>query len=259
MTNSRGKRNIITIDESKCDGCGLCASACAEGAIKIIAGKAKLISESYCDGLGACLGECPQGAILMEEREAAEFDEQAVAKHLSVSGTADHKHVLAQKHGAESQDRLPCGCPGSMTQVLTPAGPSCTDEEHGLESVSRLGQWPVQLKLIPVNAPFFAGKTLVIAADCVPFAYAGFHQKFLAGKALAVGCPKLDDADFYREKLAQIFTAHDIPVIEILYMEVPCCGALVRLVEGALADSGKKIPLTMVKIGIRGNIISNEV
>ena len=245
-------RNIIHIDEEKCDGCGLCATACAEGAIQIIDGKARLVSEIYCDGLGACLGECPRGALTMEEREAADFDPAAVERHLGTGPDAAGHHPGP---GKEAGETLPCGCPASMTQVLTPAGvaPGATTD-----AISQLGQWPVQLKLVPVNAPFFAGRTLVIAADCVPFAYAAFHRDFLPGKALAVGCPKLDDAGFYREKLAEIFRANDILAVEILFMEVPCCGALVRLVQGALSDSGKKIPASVVKVGIRGNIVERR-
>ncbi|HWR38979.1 MAG TPA: 4Fe-4S binding protein [Patescibacteria group bacterium] len=241
-------RKIIKIDEEKCDGCGLCATACAEGAIQIIAGKARLVSDNYCDGLGACLGECPQGALTMEEREAAGFDPAAVERHLAAAGNAHHGH-------GKTADTMACGCPSSMTQILTPVAPSA-DQTTGADS--QLGQWPVQLRLVPVNAPFFDGKPLVISADCVPFAYAGFHRDLLSGKALVVGCPKLDDTELYRNKLTEIFLAHDIPQVEILFMEVPCCSALLRLVQGALADSGKTIPLLAIKVGIRGNIVESR-
>ena len=248
----KSMRKIIKIDEHKCDGCGLCASACAEGAIQIINGKARLVSEIYCDGLGACLGECPQGALTMEEREAADFDQAAVERRLAQSQSA---HGAAEQRAAsDNHGTMACGCPGSMTQVLTPQPVTGTK----VAAVSQLGQWPVQLKLVPVNAPFFNGKTLVISADCAPFAYAGFHQDFLAGKALVVGCPKLDDGDYYREKLTEIFVANEIPAVEVVFMEVPCCSALVRLVQSALTASGKSIPLSAVKVGIRGTIVERR-
>jgi len=229
-------RKIVRIDEEKCDGCGECATACAEGAIEIVDGKARLISESYCDGLGACLGECPQDAITIEEREAEEFDEEAVKAHL---------------------ERAPASCPGSAPQSIT----RCELQDLKSDSVekvsvpSRLTNWPVQLQLVPAKAPYFAGADLLIAADCVPFAFADFHERFVKGKTLIIGCPKLDSADFYRRKLAQVFMQNDIASITVVYMEVPCCFGLVHLVHESLKESHKDIPLTLVKVGIRGDVL----
>jgi ferredoxin len=235
-------RNVVNIDEEKCDGCGECVTACVEGAIQVMDGKARLISETYCDGLGACLGECPQDAITIEEREAEEFDEEAVRRHM--------------EEGGES-DKLECGCPGSASQVIERCelqdkkGETC----HETAVPSQLGNWPVQIQLVPTKAPYFEGASLVIAADCVPFAFADFHRRFLAGKTLLIGCPKLDSADFYRKKFAQIFIQNDIKSIDVVYMEVPCCFGLVHLVHESLKESGKNIPLTLIKVGIRGDII----
>jgi len=234
-------RNVVRIDEEKCDGCGQCATACAEGAIEIIDGKARLASESYCDGLGACLGECPQDAITIEQREAAEFDEEAVERHLS------------------SQDvvETPTACPGSAPQAIERCELVDKKGEPGERSEvpSMLGNWPVQLKLVPATAPYFDGADLLIAADCVPFAYADFHRKFLIDKVLMIGCPKLDSAEFYRKKLAQIFIQNDIKSIEVAYMEVPCCFGLVHLVHESLKESGKDIPLKLTKVGVKGDIL----
>jgi ferredoxin len=234
-------RNVVRIDEEKCDGCGQCATACAEGAIEIIDGKARLGSESYCDGLGACLGECPQDAITIEQREAAEFDEEAVERHLS------------------SQDAVetPIACPGSAPQAIERCELVDKKGEPGERSEvpSMLGNWPVQLKLVPATAPYFDGADLLIAADCVPFAYADFHRKLLVDRVLLIGCPKLDSAEFYRKKLAQIFIQNDIKSIEVAYMEVPCCFGLVHLVHESLKESGKDIPLKLTKVGIKGDIL----
>jgi Fe-S-cluster-containing hydrogenase component 2 len=236
----KSRRKIIRIDEEKCNGCGQCATACAEGAIKIIDGKARLVSEVYCDGLGACIGECPQGALTIKERDAAEFDEKAVERHLA------HE---------KAKEPLPCGCPGTMAKSLKPRAtrPSPAEDEP---APSALRNWPVQLRLVPVFAPYFNGAELVVSADCVPFSFADFHKRFLAGRALVVGCPKLDDVELYREKLAQIFAQNEIKSIEVVYMEVPCCFGLVQLVRGALEDSAKNIPLTLTKVGVQGEILA---
>ena len=238
-------RNVVSIDEEKCDGCGECVTACAEGAIQVIDGKARLISETYCDGLGACLGECPQDAITIEERESEEFDEEAVRRHLEESKTAAPTGVVE------------CGCPGSAPQVIERCELQDKKGEPGeaSEVESRLVNWPVQIQLLPAKAPYFDGASLLIAADCVPFAYADFHRKLLEGKTLLIGCPKLDSADFYRKKLAQIFIQNDIKSVDVVYMEVPCCFGLVHLVHESLKESGKDIPLTLTKVGIRGEIL----
>ncbi len=243
------ERDIVLIDEEKCDGCGLCVDACAEGAIQLIDGKARLVSESYCDGLGACLGECPQDAITIEKREANAFDPEAVERHLA--GKEDKPAADA----AESKHSLACGCPGSATQRIDRA------QGVGVGSgpvPSLLGNWPVQIRLVPVTAPYLENSRLLIAADCVPFAFGDFHRKFLDGRVLLIGCPKLDDADLYRQKLSEIFEKNSIKSIEVAYMEVPCCFGLVRLVSDALKDSGKKIPVVLTRVGIRGEILESK-
>jgi ferredoxin len=238
------RRKIVHIDEELCNGCGLCATACAEGAIEIVNGKARLISETYCDGLGACLGECPQGAITIEEREAAEFDLEAVEEHLARAGAA------------EAAASVPCGCPGTASQTLTRAAPGApaTFEEAGAQSC-RLRNWPVQLHLIPPTAPYLRGARLLIASDCVPFAFADFHRRLLPGRVLLIGCPKLDDAPAYRDKLARILRDNDVASLEVAYMEVPCCFGMVHLVRQAIAASGKALPLGLTKVGIRGEVL----
>jgi Pyruvate/2-oxoacid:ferredoxin oxidoreductase delta subunit len=242
----RTSRPIVIIDESKCDGCGQCVTACAEGALQIIDGKAKLVSESYCDGLGACLGECPQGAISIEEREAASFDEEAVSKYLA----------------ARSQTTCATGCPGSAAEILrpdvskglSPVGRVTPRGDDGEGTGSMLQNWPVQLALMPTNAPYLHQAKLMLSADCVPFAIADFHNRFLKGRVVAVGCPKLDDADYYQSKLAEILARNEIESIEVVYMEVPCCGRLVRLVQMALAETGKQIPLTLTRVSRVGEV-----
>jgi NAD-dependent dihydropyrimidine dehydrogenase PreA subunit len=244
-------RKIVRIDEEKCNGCGLCVPACAEGAIRIAGGKAQLAADNLCDGLGACLGECPQDAIMVIERDADEFDEAEVEKHLremrteasaAVSHQTEHNHRVAH-HGS---------CPGSQAMTVTPAqaaSPATVEKQP-----SHLRQWPVQLHLVPVNAPYFQGADLLIAADCVPFAYADFHKDFLAGKVVVIGCPKLDDNRLYLEKLTELFRVSTVRSITVLRMEVPCCGGIVMAARQALADSGKEIPFQEVTIGIRGEV-----
>lgn len=222
------KRKIVEIDESRCDGCGLCIPNCAEGALKIIDGKARLVSERYCDGLGACLGHCPRDAIRIVEREAEEFDQKA--------GHQQTPH-LDRSHS----------CPGlKVSQHQTPP------KDENSEWPSRLRQWPIQLHLVPVNAPFFREADLLIAASCVPFAYAGFHQIILAGKTLIIACPKLDRTEPYLEKLTEIIKHNSIKSLTVAVMEVPCCQGLVRLARQAVKDSGKRMPITVEVISIRG-------
>jgi Fe-S-cluster-containing hydrogenase component 2 len=233
-------RKVVHIDEQKCNGCGLCVPACAEGAIRIINGKARLIDDKFCDGLGACLGECPQGAITIEEREAAEFDEQAVTEHL---------HEAVRR---ETQQEAPfSGCPGSALRSFNREAPAAPGARPA--GPSRLGHWPIQWRLVPPQAPFLQQADLLICADCVPFAFADFHQDFLPDKALVIGCPKLDDVHAFQQRLTQIFAQADINSITILYMEVPCCYGLVHAVKQALADSGKHIPLKEQVIGVKGD------
>jgi ferredoxin len=250
---SQGKlRNIIQIDAAKCNGCGQCALACAEGAIAIIDGKARLIREQYCDGLGACLGECPQGAITIEQRPAEEYNVAATREHLANIGR-DPNEAYDPSHPKAHGPGRPCpsvhsGCPGSMARAFAPAVKTAGTTGQP----SALGQWPVQLMLVPPDAPYFQGVDLLITADCVPFAYADYHADLLAGKAVVVGCPKLDDAQFYIEKLAAILTASDIRSITVAIMEVPCCRGLSYIVEQALLKSGKRLPVETMVIGIRG-------
>lgn len=253
-------RQIITIDEEKCDGCGLCVPACAEGAIQIIDGKARLVSETYCDGLGACLGECPQGAISMEERHAADYDETAVEKHLhNLQATSSPKTVrpnpeLHQVHAGG-------GCPGSAIRTFGTATASAAAVANGgaaTSQPSQLHNWPVQLYLAPTKAPYFDNADLLIAADCVPFALANFHGQFLAGKTLLIGCPKLDNVELYLNKLTEIFSGNTIRSVEIAFMEVPCCFGLMQIVRLALQKAQKDIPLSLVKIGLRGDILEKN-
>lgn len=275
-------RNIIEIDEELCDGCGLCVPSCAEGALQIIDGKARLVSDVLCDGLGACLGECPTGALTVIQREAVDFDEVAVEVHLG--GSASHGGVppspmpLAAQTPARSA-AMPLaaaggGCPGSRVQVFgeapsrpaprviplqdrTPAMRPAQSEPLGMPSASRLRQWPVQLHLVPPTAPFFQGRDVLLAADCVPVAVADFHTAFLEGRGLAIACPKLDQhQDVYVRKLTSMIDEGGITSLTVAVMEVPCCAGLVRLAESALAAANREIPLKLVTVGIRGTIVS---
>ncbi len=235
-------RKIINIDEDKCNGCGVCVPACAEGALQIIDGKVRLISEQYCDGLGACLGECPQGAITLEEREAEEFNEEAVGHHLH---SPEHAHVA---------DELPCGCPSAtVTRLERHHGREVPSEAAGTPQQSTLSHWPVQLTLVPPSAPFLQGANLLLAADCVPFAYPGFHQDFLQDRSLVVACPKLDDFEAHLEKLTGILRLSEPKSITVIHMEVPCCSGLTHMARQALLASGKDIPFGEVTIGIQGD------
>lgn len=229
-------RRIIHIDERKCNGCGACASACHEGAIQMIDGVARLTREDYCDGLGDCLPACPTGAITFEEREAPAYDAEAVK--------------AAQAAGEEP---LACGCPGSAARTLErPSGPGMivrTGEEE-----SQLRQWPVQIKLVPLEAPYFQGGRLLIAADCAAYAYAGFHSRFIKGRITLVGCPKLDQVD-YSEKLTAILTRNEIKSVTVVRMEVPCCGGIELAVKKALQASGRQIPWQVVTLSTDGRIL----
>ena len=236
------KRKIVKIDGEKCNGCGLCIPNCAEGALRIVDGKAKLMSEKFCDGLGACLGHCPEDAITVIEREAEDFDEKAVEVFLRNKETQP-KPQPVQFTGCPSSKAMHFKVPESDIEATPTAS-----------SVSMLSHWPVQLKLVPVNAPYFQNADLLVAADCVPFVYPNFHQDFIKGKAVVVGCPKLDDIQYYREKLTEILKTNSIKTVTVPHMEVPCCFGLVKAVEDAIAASGKKIPLKKIRIGIRGEI-----
>lgn len=245
-------RKIVTIDQDKCDGCGLCVPSCAEGAIKLINGKAVLSADNLCDGLGACLGECPRDAIHIEEREADEFDEAAVEKHLAAQGKPAPVHQHAAPAPAAHQ-HAGGGCPGSRAMSFAPPQPAVETAPSGSRQ-SQLAQWPVQLHLVSTSAPYFQGADLLITADCVPVAYAGYHEDFLKGKAVVMGCPKLDDNNFYTQKLTELFTKSDIKSITVLKMEVPCCGGIAMAARQALAACGKQIEYKEVTIGIQGQI-----
>lgn len=235
------KRNIVTIDESKCNGCGECVTACAEGAIQLIDGKAKLVSDVSCDGLGACLGRCPQGAISIETREAADFDEAAVKRHLASKPAAGHR-------SPPSPPQV-CACPGSAVRQMHPRAPAAT---ASAPQESSLGNWPVQLRLVPPRAPFLQGADLLICADCVPFAVADFHRRFLAGKGVLVGCPKLDDIDFYAEKIQEILRQAEPKSLTVLRMEVPCCAALAQIALAARQAADPHLPAEVIVVGIDG-------
>lgn len=237
------KRNIIKIDESKCNGCGLCVTACHEGALQLIDGKARLISESYCDGLGDCLPECPTGAIVLEKRETAEYDEEAVKKHM-------------EKSKPQPEIALPCGCPGTQAKLLAKKQIESTPVLANENLHSQLGQWPCQLKLVPVNASYLDNAHLLIAADCTAFAYPNIHQTFMRNKITLIACPKLDDID-YSEKLTAILKQHEIKSVSILKMEVPCCGGILQAVKKALSNSGKMIPWNVVTISTDGRILED--
>ncbi|MDD4315556.1 MAG: 4Fe-4S binding protein [Clostridia bacterium] len=230
-------RKIITIDEGKCNGCGACAEACHEGAIGMIGGKAKLLRDDYCDGLGNCLPVCPTGAITFEEREAAEYNEEEVRKKMQ----------------QKVQEKLACGCPGTQARKLERKEEEECSRSYA-ESPSRLQQWPVQLKLAPVNAPYFKGANLLVAADCAAYAYANFHEKFIKNRITVIGCPKLDMVD-YTEKLTEIIRLNDIKSVMVVRMEVPCCGGIEFAVKNALQKSGKFLPWQVVTITTGGEII----
>ena len=236
-------RKIIHIDEEKCTGCGLCAEACHEGAIEMVEGKAKLTREDYCDGLGDCLPACPAGAITFEEREAPAYDAKAVEESKAAKG--ENKRVPPEG-----------GCPGSRMRVLkTPDAPApVPGPAAGGPAVSRLGQWPCQIKLVPENAPYFDGAKLLVAADCTAYAYASVHEDFMKGRITLIGCPKLDGAD-YSEKLGRILASNEIRSVTVLRMEVPCCGGLEFAVKKALQASGKLIPWQVVTVSVDGKIL----
>jgi ferredoxin len=246
---SKVMRKIISIDEEKCDGCGLCIPSCAEGALQIVDGKARLVKDIYCDGLGNCLGECPQGAIDIIEREAEPFDEKAVEVFLA------KKNEVSEKKEAE------CGvcCGSSMTRDVRAVK---SDRNLPLANFpgdapnAELSHWPVQLHLVSPQSRFLQGVDLLIAADCVPFAYADFHRQYLAGRSLIIGCPKLDDVEAYHQKLVEIFKNNSLNSITLVHMEVGCCFGMSQLVHDALEESGSDIPMEEIIIGIDGSIKS---
>jgi Pyruvate/2-oxoacid:ferredoxin oxidoreductase delta subunit len=260
-------RKIIKIDEEKCNGCGLCIPNCAEGALAIVDGKAKIVKDIFCDGLGACLGHCPQGALEVIERDAADFDEVAAIEYVKSLGGELKPHVQAPTGGcpgsavkqfnkAAAPAHIPPvgGCPGSKMKKITRTN---TNDVEG-RVTSKLSQWPVQLKLVPVNAPYFKGADLLITADCVPFAYANYHNDFLKDKAVVIGCPKLDDAAFYAEKLSEIIKENNLESITVLKMEVPCCGGMAFAAKSARDKAGSDVPVKVITISLEGEVIKRE-
>ncbi|MEA4849447.1 MAG: 4Fe-4S binding protein [Clostridiaceae bacterium] len=231
-------RKIIKIDEDKCTGCELCAKACHEGAIGMVNGKAKLLRDDYCDGLGDCLPACPTGAISFEEREAAEYNEAAVQKN------------KLNKQG----EKLPCGCPGTQSKIIRRENGCEAIRTDASENKSQLSQWPVQIKLAPVNAPYFTDANLLIAADCAAYAYGDFHNQFIKDRIVLIGCPKLDEGD-YSDKLTEIIKNNSIKSVTVVRMEVPCCGGIENAVKKALQSSGKFIPWQVVTISTDGMIL----
>jgi ferredoxin len=242
------KRKIIEIDEDKCTGCGNCVTSCAEGALAIVNGKAKVVNEVFCDGLGACIGECPEGALMIVEREAPGFDEAAVKRHLG-----GHKAAHKEPIGVE-----PCGCPSHNPMILT-AGKAKGREAHGHSAAAdlppELTNWPLQWRLVSTNMPFWRGRDILLSADCVPFAFRDFHGRFLAERPVIIGCPKLDDAQGFLDKLTDIFTNATPKSINLVRMEVPCCGGLQRIVDEAIKRSGKNIPVKTTIVAIKGDIL----
>lgn len=238
----KSTRKIVKIDESKCNGCGICVPSCAEGAIQVIDGKARLVSEIYCDGLGACLRECPLGAITIEERPAENFDEEATKRHLTEM--------------AQEKESLPCGCPSSRVSQFepSPVPEPAVRQTANPEQKTELRHWPIQLTLVPPKAPFLQGSDLLLAADCAPFAYPGFHSDFMKGRTLLIACPKLDDMQSHIQKLTDILRQSKIKRLTVLHMEVPCCFGLVFMAKQALLNSGKDIPLSEITLGVKGEV-----
>lgn len=262
-------RKIVQIDEEKCNGCGLCIPNCAEGALQIVDGKAKIVKDSFCDGLGACLGHCPEDAIQIIERDADEFDEEEVEKHLAKKLHSESDHECGCN--GKDQDRSPGhgggnghggghghgggGCPGSMMRQFNT---NKSDDDKDVKVTSKLSQWPVQLMLVPVNAPYFKNADLLITADCVPFAYANYHNDYLKGKSVVIGCPKLDDVEHYVEKLSNIIKNNDLESVTVLKMEVPCCGGMAYAAKQARDKSGINIPIKVVTISLQGEALGKE-
>lgn len=247
------KRKIIEIDEDLCTGCGQCVVDCAESALEVIDGKAKVVNEVFCDGLGACMEGCPTGALTIIEREAPEFSEEAVERHLESLKDAEHdKHLATEEPG-----HVACGCPGSQTMTFDVSGIEA-DVATGKVN-SQLRQWPVQMHLISPMAPYYQGADVILAADCTAFTYGGFHPEFLKGKAIAIACPKLDQGqDSYIEKIRGLIDDAKINTLTVVIMEVPCCGGLLRLAQEGAKRATRKVPIKYVVVGIKGDVLREE-
>ena len=251
-------RKIIKIDEELCNGCGQCVPGCAEGALQIVDGKAKLVKEQYCDGLGACLGECPTGALTIVERESEGYDEVATNEWLKSIGRPTvggaHHAPEAKQHASAHQPDLPCGCPGTAMKSFGKRQAEQPSNVPASAGRSELTQWPIQLMLVPPSAPFLREADLLLAADCVPFAYPDFHRKMLKGRALLIACPKLDNEELYIDKLAAMIRQNDFRSITIAHMEVPCCFGLGRIVNEAIKRAGVKVPVMSINVGVEGEL-----
>ena len=255
------KRKIVQIDEERCNGCGQCVSACAEGAIEIVDGKARLVSENYCDGLAACLGECPEGAISIVEREADAFDPEAV-EHRKSSGErraeSGEKRVATPNAERRTLDVLPCGCPSTHIQMFGNTCDATNQPASQSDISSALSHWPVQISLVPPTAPFLKGADLLVASDCTPVACPNFHRDFLKGRTVLLGCPKFDDTEEYINKFADIFKTAGIHNVAVLIMEVPCCSKMPLIVQQAMALAKKNIPVEIVTVSARGTVVKRQ-
>lgn len=257
------KRKIIEIDENKCNGCGQCAEACAEGAIQLVNGKAKLVADNYCDGLAACVGECPVDALKIVEREADAFDPEAVEQHLEQHRTQNSSTLRSSRANDTEEGELiteasPCGCPSTKLEIF---GSPCEAANQPIiqsSSDSALTHWPVQIRLVPPFAPFLQKAHLLVASDCTPVAYPDFHKDFLKGRVVLVGCPKFDDTEAYIAKFAEIFKVADIQSVIILIMEVPCCSKMPMIIQESMTLAGKNIPTEIVVVSGRGTIIKRD-
>ncbi len=246
------KRKIVQIDEDLCNGCGECVPNCHEGALQIIDGKAKLVSEVYCDGLGNCLGHCPQDAITIVEKDVEDFDFEETNRHLRKLGREELEKNPLESHLNELKPDLPCGCPGSMVRDLREN--NMNDRSLDIDQVSELKQWPVQIHLLPPNAPYFQDSDLLVVADCVGFAYPNLHTKMIKGKSIAVGCPKLDDLEAYKDKIKSIVRYNNLKSITVAIMEVPCCTGLYHIVKEVVEKNGKDIPVFQKIVSISGEV-----
>ena len=263
------RRKIVQIDEERCNGCGQCVSACAEGAIELVNGKARLVSENYCDGLAACLGECPEGAISIVEREADAFDPEAVGHYLKRKDSGEQRAESGGKNiknpGPETQNlkletlsTLPCGCPSTHLQTFENACDAANQPASQSDISSALSHWPIQIKLVPPTAPFLKGADLLVASDCTPVACPNFHRDFLKDRIVLLGCPKFDDTEEYINKFADIFRTAGIRSITILIMEVPCCSKMPLIVRQAMTLAKKDIPVEIVTVSARGTVVKRQ-
>lgn len=262
----KAKRKIVYIDEERCNGCGKCVNACAEGAIELLNGKARLVAEKYCDGLAACLGTCPADAIHIIEREADLFDPEAVEQYLKrnkapgerPAENRDTPIASPPPVSAGPADPLPCGCPSTQLQMFPSQCGYNSEDRSETRQPSQLTHWPVQIKLVPPTAPFLMDADLLVASDCTAVAYPDFHKDLLKGRVVMMGCPKFDNTEEYVDKFTQVFTTANIRSVTIAVMEVPCCSKMPVIVENALARAGKKIPVRTVVIDARGNVVKED-